>query len=269
MPSMDASATPLSSSSVQLSRQHILDATARCFDEHGYDGTTIRRIALILGCAVGSIYRYFSDKRDLLNAVTQRQLEAVVVLINSGASFTQSVQLYVRRAEASPQMYRLMFWLVCVNQDPEASQDRSAGSILEIPGIPQARSTSVALGIPAVVTKIIAGWAQRLGDAQLAEQCWAILHGLMMLGHDGDHAVRAALALTNGCTDLHAPSLHAPHIATPGQTVLNAVMEQSEHPATVAPASTDDRMDLMASSRVGAAQVQDAADTSSDDVCLL
>ena len=170
---MDASTTQHFSPSVQLSRQQILDATARCFAAHGYDGTTIRQIALILGCAVGSIYRYFADKRDLLSAVTQRQLEAVVLQIDSGASFTQSVRLYVSQAESSPQMYRLMFWLECVNQDGPRSQDNSANGISEVTGQSQMRPTAVATGVPAVVGRVIAGWAQRLGDAQLAEQCWA------------------------------------------------------------------------------------------------
>ena len=49
-----------------LSRDQILDATGRCLASRGYDATTIRTIAGVLDCAVGSIYRYFRDKRELL-----------------------------------------------------------------------------------------------------------------------------------------------------------------------------------------------------------
>ena len=51
-----------------LSRGQILDATETCLAELGYDGTTIRAIAKRLDCAVGTIYRYFRDKRSLLTA---------------------------------------------------------------------------------------------------------------------------------------------------------------------------------------------------------
>ena len=49
----------------QLGRRRILDATQRCLCQEGYDATTIRRIASQLGCAIGSIYRYFADKHEL------------------------------------------------------------------------------------------------------------------------------------------------------------------------------------------------------------
>ncbi len=58
-----APAPSSSSPSSPLSQDGILDATEACLQEHGYDGTTIRRIAGRLECAVGTIYRHFTDKR--------------------------------------------------------------------------------------------------------------------------------------------------------------------------------------------------------------
>jgi len=47
-------------------RQRVLDAAVSCFEDHGYDETTTAMIAAEAGVAVGTIYGYFQDKRDIL-----------------------------------------------------------------------------------------------------------------------------------------------------------------------------------------------------------
>lgn len=47
-------------------RTQILEAAAQVFSDHGYHGATIRQIAERAGLAEGTIYLYFSSKRDLL-----------------------------------------------------------------------------------------------------------------------------------------------------------------------------------------------------------
>src|SRR4051812_46315046 len=98
---------------VQLSREQILAATSQCLQKEGYDATTIRKIASLLNCAVGSIYRYFRDKHELLSIVTQQVLDPVVAATESGSSMEGSVRLYHRIVTQSPESYRLMFWLAC------------------------------------------------------------------------------------------------------------------------------------------------------------
>lgn len=141
----------------QLSRPQILDATEACLLELGYDGTTIRRIAAHLNCAVGTIYRYFSDKRSLLDAVTQRRFEPVADLAEQGAPLSQTAELYCELATAEPQQYRLMYWL--------ASADNRA-----------------AARTPAVITRLITAWSNQLGNLPAAQNHWAQLHGHLMLG---------------------------------------------------------------------------------------
>lgn len=150
---------------VQLSRAQILHATAICLGEEGYDGTTIRRIAKQLNCAVGSIYRYFDDKRSLLDAVTQARFEPVAQVAEVSAE--RSAALYAHAAADEPQQYRLMFWL--------ASVGRPGGD----PGVP---------GVPAVVKRIIDTWAIQMGDRRKAERFWSQLHGRIMLGEVGPNA---------------------------------------------------------------------------------
>lgn len=161
-----------------LSRQQILETTARCFQQHGYEGTTIRRIAMMLGCAVGSIYRYFDDKRELLDSVSQQQLEQVADHVAAGGPLDQSVRLYVEQAAAEPQLYRVMFWLACVGACGSPGQS----------SVPEAV-------VPQIVKRIVAGWAERLGDADLAQRCWAMVHGLFLLGLSPQAITAAALGL--------------------------------------------------------------------------
>jgi len=140
-----------------LDRDRVLDATLACMTEHGYDGTTIRRIAAELGCAVGSIYRYFRDKRDLLVALADREFAAVERAHLDGAPIDATIALYRRIADEHGPLYRLMFWLAA--SDPKSPE----------PGMPRA------------VDRVIDGWTRTLGDRDRAERMWAQLHGSIML----------------------------------------------------------------------------------------
>ncbi|WP_112469811.1 TetR/AcrR family transcriptional regulator [Streptomyces triticisoli] len=72
-------ATPLRRAPVQrrsaerLTR--ILDACADLLDEVGYDALTTRAVALRAGVPIGSVYRFFGNKRAMADALAQRNLE--------------------------------------------------------------------------------------------------------------------------------------------------------------------------------------------------
>lgn len=145
-----------------LSREQILDATAACLAEMGYDGTTIRRIAKRLDCAVGSIYRYFDDKRALLAAVVQRRFDPVIERIEQGAPIDSVADYYALVAGEQSELYRLMFWLASVGKDQKANT------------------------VPPAIRSIIEGWTRQIGDARVAESYWSQLHGAIMLGRRVD-----------------------------------------------------------------------------------
>lgn len=188
----------------QLSHEQILAVTARSLQLHGYDGTTIRRIASMLDCAVGSIYRYFTDKRELLAAVTELTLEPVALMAEAGESFDATVRQYYHVASSAPQTYRLMFWL--------ASETPAAGP-----------STAVdASRLPDVVQRVIAAWANSLGGVERARRSWAVLHGLLTLNVDVDSVVRA----TSVAGDLTV----ADRPATQPQVVVTAQHLPTPHP---------------------------------------
>jgi AcrR family transcriptional regulator len=151
----------------QLSRTQILEATFFCLREEGYEATTIRRIAKRLDCAIGSIYRYFKDKRDLLSAVTQELLQPVVVGLENGSPIDRSIGMYCRLATGDAEAYRLMFWLACKSQfDTD---------------------------LPEVVKAVISHWGKQLGDESKAASLWAMLHGLIILNRPEDQILNQTL----------------------------------------------------------------------------
>jgi AcrR family transcriptional regulator len=224
-------------SSTQLSREQILAVTAQSLQQHGYDGTTIRRIASMLGCAVGSIYRYFTDKRELLAAVTELTLEPVAVMAEAGESFDATVRQYYHAASHAPQTYRLMFWL--------ASETPTDGD-----GVDPTR-------LPVVVQRIIAAWDNRLGGIERARRSWAVMHGMLTLSVDIDVVLRAVSVagdLTVADRPAAQPVLQPTHQP---QVVVTAPQLPTPQPRVAAPAPT-------ANTDTDADPAVDA-----EDVCLL
>ncbi|CAM5447224.1 TetR family transcriptional regulator OS=Streptomyces fumanus OX=67302 GN=GCM10018772_45770 PE=4 SV=1 [Streptomyces fumanus] len=55
----------------------ILDACAHLLDEVGYDGLSTRAVAQRAEVPIGSVYRFFGNKRQMADALAQRNLERV------------------------------------------------------------------------------------------------------------------------------------------------------------------------------------------------
>ena len=250
------------STTSQLSRDRILDATLRNLREQGYDATTIRRIASRLDCAIGSIYRYFKDKHELLLAVTERIISPVADAIDAGQPFEETVDLYTQTAGADRQAYSLMFWLVRCQAVPDSD------------AAPQSETADAAL--PAIVARIIDGWAHQLGDKRTALRCWAMLHGSIVSGLDSA-AIREELTAVIGQSTsadreggamaqivslLRRPAKHADTIAQPAEAAASqALSTDASVPPEVAPSA-----ELTPSEPGVTVPPEDHAD---DDVCLL
>ncbi|MEU1469699.1 TetR/AcrR family transcriptional regulator [Streptomyces sp. NPDC005761] len=54
----------------------ILDACAELLDETGYEQLTTRAVAVRAGVPIGSVYRFFSNKRALADALARRNLDS-------------------------------------------------------------------------------------------------------------------------------------------------------------------------------------------------
>jgi AcrR family transcriptional regulator len=232
---------------VTLSRQQILQATCVCLREHGYDATTIRRIAGAIGCAIGSIYRYYRDKRELLYEVTQQVIEPVAKALEQGGDFATSVRQYTEIASREDEAYRLLFWLAC-HVDDQGPADAAAPAAL-----------------PKVVRRVIDAWARLLGDAELARRHWAMMHGCLMAGLDVEQTLAAMRTLRSPRREPGEP----PQIVT--------VMRFPPAPpaAPVSPASSargdgeSAPVAVAASVTAGASPAASGASGGAEDVCLL
>src|SRR5262252_804508 len=61
----------------------MLDACAELMDEIGYDGLTTTLLAERAGVAIGSVYQFFPDKRAIVLALAQRNIEAYLERITA------------------------------------------------------------------------------------------------------------------------------------------------------------------------------------------
>jgi AcrR family transcriptional regulator len=58
-------------------RQRVLAAARQLFATQGYDGATVRQIALLAGVSVGSVFTNFASKAEILSAVMAERLDAL------------------------------------------------------------------------------------------------------------------------------------------------------------------------------------------------
>lgn len=77
---MNAAAKPPSRSQLRKSalRQEIVDAALDAFAEQGYHATSIADIARRLGIGHGTFYRYFKNKRDIIEHVIDGLVEGLL-----------------------------------------------------------------------------------------------------------------------------------------------------------------------------------------------
>ncbi|KAF2781051.1 TetR family transcriptional regulator [Streptomyces sp. KO7888] len=68
----------------------ILDACADLLDEVGYDALSTRAVALRADVPIGSVYRFFGNKRQMADALAQRNLERYVERVTERLTETDS-----------------------------------------------------------------------------------------------------------------------------------------------------------------------------------
>jgi AcrR family transcriptional regulator len=158
----------------------LLDEAVAMIAAEGVEGLTLREIGARLGVSRTALYRHFTDKRALLEAVATegfRTLREQLVAAWEGggrglAALDAMGVAYVRFAVANPSHYRVMF----------------GGSV--DPGVLRAELGIEAAGaLQALVDALIAlqrdGLVRGDDPATMARFVWAVVHGVAMLGIDG------------------------------------------------------------------------------------
>lgn len=94
----------------------VTKAALELIAEQGFHGTPISQIAKHAGVGVGSIYRYFSDKNELIHAIHARIEEKMHLVLAEGMSedltnrdlFTQLVKILVRHLVGNPLEFKFL-----------------------------------------------------------------------------------------------------------------------------------------------------------------
>ncbi|MGG7574792.1 TetR/AcrR family transcriptional regulator [Streptomyces sp. BP-8] len=76
----------------------ILDACAEVLEETGYEELSTRAVALRAGVPIGSVYRFFPNKRAMAEALARRNLDAYADRITTRLTVPDGVPLEWRRA---------------------------------------------------------------------------------------------------------------------------------------------------------------------------
>jgi len=98
-------------------RDNIVDAAAQLFVQNGYDATSVRQIADVVGVTEAALYYHFKDgKRELLEAVIGCQIPDLMNLVEEceGAETLQDfiVQFGQRMSTLNPKRVEKLRWMV-------------------------------------------------------------------------------------------------------------------------------------------------------------
>jgi AcrR family transcriptional regulator len=162
----------------QQRRTEILDAAKQLFVEHGYDATTIRRIAGRVGISSTGLYVYFPDKNAILTEICNTTFENLIEELDEVRrkcsdpvqALQESLEGYIRFGLNHPNEYELVFLSRKTHELPR----------------PEARNEN--LGEQAfqkftecVEAAVQTGLTQEADIERLAQQVWAGIHGLVVL----------------------------------------------------------------------------------------
>ena len=160
-------------------RRALLHEALRTIRKRGVDALTLRGVAEDLGVSRTALYRHFTDKNALLEAVAREGFRMLRVATGDGwerggkgtSGFEAMGVAYVRFAVENPEHYRVMFGgaLSSPVRDPELAKEGGA---------------AFQVLVDALIDQQRDGLIRRDAPLQLAQFIWAIVHGIAMLAID-------------------------------------------------------------------------------------
>jgi AcrR family transcriptional regulator len=161
-------------------RRALLEEAVRTIGAQGIGGLTLREVGRRLGVSRTALYRHFADKSSLLAAVAREGfvrfrndlLEAWNREGGGQAGFEAMGVAYVRFAVRNPSHYRVMFG---------GFRDLCAKE----PELEAAATAALRVLVDALASLSGSRGARPDELEQLARFIWAVVHGVAMLGIDG------------------------------------------------------------------------------------
>lgn len=77
---------------LQARRQQILDAATECFAEKGFHQTTMHDICQLAELSPGAVYRYFSSKEEIIEAMVEERRRQGIELMKAAGERNDTVQ---------------------------------------------------------------------------------------------------------------------------------------------------------------------------------
>lgn len=123
------SPAPRSTAHKERIREQIVSAAQRLVSEHGYNLTSVAKVAASVGIGTGSIYLYFPSKADLFGEVfrraADRELGAVRAALDHRASAADQLAALIRTFTNRAMSNRTMAWaLLAEPVDPILDAER-------------------------------------------------------------------------------------------------------------------------------------------------
>jgi len=161
----------------QRTQQHILDTALGLFQEHGYEGTTMRLIASRAGVSLGNSYHYFPSKDHFVQAFYRRLSDEHIALCQPVLSSEMDLgkrllEVTRRRIDSIEPYHRLSGALFRVAADPGSPLNPFSEDSREL------RDDSIAL-----MAEVVAGSSARLPrdvTAELPRLLWLFHMGLIL-----------------------------------------------------------------------------------------
>jgi AcrR family transcriptional regulator len=184
-------------------RREIIDAAFECFAANGYHATGIADIAARLGIGHGTFYRYFANKRDIVEHVINDLIERVVATLTAENAPDAPHSLEEYRAQTA----RIGDALADVfGEDPRVPRML----LLEAPGIDKEMGARI-LDFFALATTLTAAYVQH-----------GVTEGYLPADLDVDNTARAinGMILASVLAALHDPDVDQQRLRAAIQRVM-------------------------------------------------
>jgi AcrR family transcriptional regulator len=177
-----------------LSRSAIVGAARAMLVEQGLEGLSLRRLAQQLRVTAPALYLHVKDKRDLLQAVADAELETLIDRFHDAGADTEPLECirrrslaYIEYAVENPQLFGALFLRQPeLTSEPWEGQQPLAAKACEVAGEPVHRA-------------VAAGQLRAIDPTLAATTVWAVMHGVaaqLVTGPPLDPAIRDQLATT-------------------------------------------------------------------------
>jgi len=153
-------------------RAEILEAAREIFLTDGYDGFSMRKLAVRVGCSPGALYLHFRDKESLFDALVEQSFEQLHQALrrlrdahgrDPASTLKRGLRVYVEWGLAHPNEYAIAF-------------------LLRRPATSKPYRTHDAFGVARSLVKACLGLRARPAQVELATQAvWAATHGITSL----------------------------------------------------------------------------------------